>query len=255
MNLAWRRSWGNRLEESKWWSRLLVTCGGVSLVLLLSAPLGHKYGLVELGPSFVSLMAAVLLALVVLIGGIVMAVVAGSKALTRDRNLCLISAALGILPILVMLPTVLAGSGVPGIHDITTDTADPPTFSAVLPLRMEAANDVMYGQDNLSASEMANLQRQAYPAVKTLRSDLSVESALDRAEAVLREQGHEIVGRDPGRVEATATTFWFGFKDDVVVRIRDVDGGSLVDVRSVSRVGLSDLGANARRIEAFLGAF
>ncbi|HJR53568.1 MAG TPA: DUF1499 domain-containing protein, partial [Gemmatimonadota bacterium] len=57
---------------------------------------------------------------------------------------------------------------------------------------------------------------------------------------------------DRGRIEATATTPWFGFKDDVVVRIRPEAGGSRVDVRSVSRVGRSDVGTNARRIEEYL---
>ena len=55
-----------------------------------------------------------------------------------------------------------------------------------------------------------------------------------------------------GRIEATATTFWFGFKDDVVVRIVPAPGGSRVDVRSVSRVGVSDVGANAKRVRDFL---
>ena len=99
------------------------------------------------------------------------------------------------------------------------------------------------------------IRDRAYPVVKTLRSDLPTDAALDRAEAVLVELGLEIIGRDVGRVEATATTFWFGFKDDVVVRVRNADGGSLVDVRSVSRVGVSDLGANAARISSFLTSF
>ena len=243
------------MEESKWWSKLLLMCGIVSLVLLMTAPLGHKFGVVELGPSFMSLLAAVLMAVVALIGGIVMVVVAGKKELPRDRTLCAVAAVRGLLPILIMLPTALSGRGVPPIHDVTTDTTDPPTFSAVLELRVDAPNDVVYGQEGFSASELANLQRQAYPAVKTLRSELSTDSALDRAEAVLGELGMDIVGRDSGRVEATATTFWFGFKDDLVVRVRNADGGSLVDVRSVSRVGLSDLGANAARISSFLTAF
>lgn len=243
------------MEESKWWSKLLLLCGIVSLVLLMAAPLGHKYGAVELGPSFMSLLAAVLMAVVTLIGGIVMVLVAGKKELPRDRNLCAVAAVLGLLPVLIMVPTVLSGRGVPPIHDITTDTADPPSFSAVLEHRVDAPNDVIYGQEGISASELANLQRQAYPTVKTLRSDLPADAALDRAEAVLGELGMEVVGRDGGRVEATATTFWFGFKDDVVVRVRNADGGSLVDVRSVSRVGMSDLGANAARISSFLAAF
>jgi uncharacterized protein (DUF1499 family) len=66
--------------------------------------------------------------------------------------------------------------------------------------------------------------------------------------------GWEIVASEPheGRIEATATTLWFGFKDDVVVRITPVPGGSRIDVRSVSRVGRSDVGANAERIAAYL---
>jgi uncharacterized protein (DUF1499 family) len=58
-----------------------------------------------------------------------------------------------------------------------------------------------------------------------------------------------------GLVEATATTFWFGFKDDVVVRVVANAAGSRIDIRSVSRVGQSDIGANAARIEKFLAAF
>jgi uncharacterized protein (DUF1499 family) len=65
----------------------------------------------------------------------------------------------------------------------------------------------------------------------------------------------EVVAADAaaGRIEATATTPWFGFRDDIVVRIVPADGGSRVDVRSVSRVGKGDLGVNARRIREFLG--
>ena len=55
-----------------------------------------------------------------------------------------------------------------------------------------------------------------------------------------------------GRIEATDTTFWFGFKDDVVVRVQPADNGSRIDVRSESRVGKSDVGTNARRIRAYL---
>ena len=73
--------------------------------------------------------------------------------------------------------------------------------------------------------------------------------------AALQDMGLEIVAVDEagGVVEATETTFWFGFKDDVVVRVRPSGDGSIVDVRSVSRVGLSDLGANAARIMELLG--
>ena len=66
--------------------------------------------------------------------------------------------------------------------------------------------------------------------------------------------GWEIVASDPKslRIEATDTTPWFGFKDDVVVRLANSPSGSKIDVRSVSRVGKSDVGTNARRIKAYL---
>jgi uncharacterized protein (DUF1499 family) len=79
----------------------------------------------------------------------------------------------------------------------------------------------------------------------------TVQKAIDAA----RSLGWEIVSSDApgGRIEATDTSMWFGFKDDVVVRVLpDPSGGSRVDVRSVSRVGTSDIGANAKRVREFL---
>ena len=98
---------------------------------------------------------------------------------------------------------------------------------------------------------------EAYPDLKPIESDLSVAYAVDRTEATLQAMGLEIVAvdKDAGLVEATATTFWFGFKDDLVVRVQPTHTGSKIDVRSVSRVGQSDLGANGARIAKFLQAF
>jgi uncharacterized protein (DUF1499 family) len=138
---------------------------------------------------------------------------------------------------------------VPPIHDISTDTRDPPAFIAVLPLRADAPNPAEYGGPELAAA-----QEQAYPGLGPLALPVPVEVAFQRALEAARRSGWEIVAADSadGRVEATATTGWFGFKDDVVVRVRPADGGSRVDVRSVSRVGKSDVGTNARRIRAYL---
>lgn len=138
---------------------------------------------------------------------------------------------------------------VPRIHDISTDTVDPPEFVAVLPLRAEAPNPPEY-----AGQETAQQQREAYPDIKTLEVDnwptLVFEDALETA----RAQGWEIVeaSESQGRIEATATTLWFGFKDDVVIRIRGDNDGSVIDVRSKSRIGLSDVGANAARIRGYL---
>lgn len=138
---------------------------------------------------------------------------------------------------------------VPFIHDITTDLENPPVFVAVLSLRAGAPNPSVYG-----GPEIAAQQRKGYPELGPLRLQVPPQQAFERALAAARAMGWEIVANEPaeGRIEATATTFWFGFKDDVVVRVKPTDGGSRIDVRSVSRVGRSDVGANAERITTYL---
>ena len=132
------------------------------------------------------------------------------------------------------------------IHDVSTDTANPPQFVAVMPLRAaaKAANSTDYD------AKTAQLQKETYPDIGPLHLDLPPSQALDRTLAAARSMGWEIVASDPaqGRIEATATTFWFGFKDDIVVRLAAEGTGSRVDVRSLSRIGKSDVGANARRV-------
>jgi uncharacterized protein (DUF1499 family) len=136
----------------------------------------------------------------------------------------------------------------PRIHDISTDTAMPPTFDAVLPLRQGARNSVDY-----SASTAAE-QRRGYPDIAPLTLTLAPDAALGRALDAARSMGWQIVAVAPPqlRIEATDTTLLFGFKDDVVIRITPQGTGSRIDVRSLSRVGGSDFGANAKRVRAYL---
>jgi uncharacterized protein (DUF1499 family) len=139
----------------------------------------------------------------------------------------------------------------PPIHDITTDTQNPPVFVAVAPLRQDAPNPMEYEGDSIAAQ-----QARAYPDVRPLMMAMPVDSAFSAAVRVAREMGWELVDQDrrDGRIEATATTPWFGFKDDVVIRVTSASGISRVDVRSVSRVGRGDVGANAKRVRAYLDA-
>lgn len=138
---------------------------------------------------------------------------------------------------------------VPPIHDITTDTADPPAFVGLLEARRNAPNGFAYG-----GAELAARQREAYADVKPLLVKAPPREVTQRAIDAARAMGWEVVASDAaaGRIEATDTSTWFGFKDDVVVRVRPEGEGSRVDVRSASRVGTSDLGANAKRIRSFL---
>lgn len=138
---------------------------------------------------------------------------------------------------------------VPRIHDITTDLADPPAFVAILPRRANAPNKAVYGGPAVAAA-----QRIGYPDIAPAMLTRPSERAFSDAEQVARAMKWEVVSSDlaHGLIEATDTTPWFGFKDDVVIRVRPSAGGSRVDVRSVSRVGGSDVGTNARRIREFL---
>jgi uncharacterized protein (DUF1499 family) len=156
---------------------------------------------------------------------------------------------IGALVFGVPLYLVNEGRKLPPIHDITTDTEQPPAFVAVLPLRKDAPNTVEYG-----GAELAAQQKKAYPDLAPAQLQLPPRAAFELALAVARASGWAIVAAAPEdfRIEATATTEWFGFKDDIVIRIRPAGGGSRVDLRSVSRVGRSDLGVNARRIREFM---
>jgi uncharacterized protein (DUF1499 family) len=138
---------------------------------------------------------------------------------------------------------------VPKIHDISTDTEDPPQFIELLPLRKDAENPAAYG-----GPEVAAKQTLAYPDIEPLVLQLPADAVFFRALKIARDMGWDLVSinAENGRIEGTATTFWFGFKDDVVVRVTAVPEGSRIDIRSVSRVGKSDVGSNVNRIRKFL---
>jgi hypothetical protein len=146
------------------------------------------------------------------------------------------------------------GADVPGIHDISTDTVNPPGFVAILPLRADAPNTVEYGgSPSMTPERLAEETTRAYPDLKTVQIDEPPAAVFARALAAVENLGWELVDQDSaaGRIEATDTTFWFRFKDDIVIRIQPSGTGSIVDARSLSRVGVGDVGTNARRLRAF----
>lgn len=160
-------------------------------------------------------------------------------------------------------------SSLPFIHDITTDTQNVPVFTDTIVserAKVEGVNTLDYAGKMAITSEkdadgkpvmklVSALQTQAYPKVRPLILTDAPDVVFGQAKAVAKGMGWKIKSQDvsAGVLEATDSTFWYGFKDDVVIRIRTSEGGgSIVDVRSVSRVGMSDMGANAKRIRIFL---
>ena len=149
----------------------------------------------------------------------------------------------------------------PPIHDVSTDLDDVPTFELVVEARGESSNPLEFKPDS------ARWQREHYADLESWETPWTLASTVVHVQETLDDLGMEIIGQRPSEedlaessiseahVEATATTFWFGFKDDFVVRARSDGartGRTVVDVRSVSRIGVGDLGANAQRIRKFL---
>jgi len=164
----------------------------------------------------------------------------------------IVQRALPAVPGTVLLLMLVNGGGnTPRIHDITTDTADPPTFTAAPQQRGSTANTLEIDP------AVIEQQLAAYPDLQTLTTDLSYDDAFSRALRVANDLGWKIYHQDrnAGVIEAVDTTRIMAFKDDVVIRIRTNAQGTLLDLRSVSRVGQGDIGANAKRIRAFSEAF
>ncbi len=155
---------------------------------------------------------------------------------------------LGLALLSIPLMWSLEAKRVPRIHDITTDTENPPAFRDL--------HDVRATPPEYPGEAVSVLQRDSYPEIRPLELKIGAAAAYDAALKSARELGWKIVDSDPAtyHIEAVDTTLWYGFKDDIVVRITPQDGGCKVDVRSVSRVGISDIGTNARRIRRYFEA-
>jgi len=226
--------WANRLA-------------GGGLILLVVGILGARVGL----SPMISMLLLTLAALFFVIGGI-----AALTGLIRSRGtaggrsapLTWLALVLGVAAILNFGATMRGASGSAPIHDISTDLVNPPEFVAVAGLRTANDNPAAY-----SGGDTPDLQRAAYPDIETIVLLDPVSFVYEEALAVAEDMGWEIVAEDAGTgiIEATASTPFVGFRDDVVIRIRAESAETLVDIRSKSRVGRGDMGVNAGRIREF----
>ncbi len=222
------------------WSRRLAATG---IVLVVVGLIGARIGLT---PMFAMLLLT-LGSLTLIAGGI-----SGAIGLFRSRGKIESAATawgavlLGIATI-VSTGSMMGGGGAP-IHDISTDTLDPPEFIAVAELRGPDDNPVEY-----AGPESAAIQATAYPDIETIVLLDPRSFVFETALKVAEDMGWEIIASDAaeGRIEATASTPFVGFKDDVVIRVRAKSAETLVDVRSKSRMGRGDMGVNAQRIRDF----
>ncbi|MCB5225825.1 DUF1499 domain-containing protein [Alishewanella sp. 16-MA] len=227
---------------------LVILVSFVAFLMVVLPGLLYKYGLFALSTAFAGLRYGVYVggaALVLLLVYLVL------KRKNSNWGLAAASALLAIFAVAVPVSLLNKARSVPPIHDISTDLVNPPEFIAIAPLRADAPNPVAY-----AGEETAEQQRVAYPELATQQYSQSLEQVFAAAEAAVKSYGMEIVNVDraAGIIEATHTTAWFGFKDDVIIRVVDNGEMRLLDIRSKSRVGRSDVGKNAERINSLISS-
>lgn len=242
-------------------ARLGLALAVLSVVLLALAPIGWRAGLWHYGKSFWYLMEP---AAFIAGGALVVSVVAlffwagmggGSRAIAIAGVIA--GAVLVYWPVqfyakIYPLP-ILGTTPLPRIHDITTDTENPPAFSAAI----LAARAAEKGSTTDYDPKAGALQKQGYADIAPVKTALPPAEAYKRARAAAQSMsGWRIVTDDPaaGRIEASQSTRFMGFTDDIAIRVAPDGSGSRIDIRSESRQGISDFGVNANRIRSYIGA-
>jgi uncharacterized protein (DUF1499 family) len=232
------------------WARRLAI---FSLPVALLAIIIERAGLLEIVPVLVTFGASLALAAAAVLVALAAMVVIWIDG--RDgAGYAFTALAIGLM--LLAYPAYLGVKAyrLPAIYDVTTDPYDPPRFEAAARLRTREANAVAY-------SGLATYQRQkfAYPDIEPLAANVTAQAAYDAALAVVTKRNWRIVdarsplaGRREGHIEAVARTPVMGFRDDVVIRVRPAGGGARIDIRSASRYGMHDFGANASRVTSLI---
>ncbi len=269
MTVVPRRESGVKRRKVRTWVlrlALFLTILG-PLIFILAAP-GYKMGLWDLGTALGKMTREI--GPMVLIAGAVVSFIGLLLAFIMQPRKGFVVAIIGLLvPALGLYHLSNVQKTVqtlPFIHDVTTDTQDVPMFTDVIMSEraaVEGVNTADYigktaptrdAEGNSGQELVSVLQTKAYPDIRSIVLSESKDVVFGKVEAVVNQMGWELKNSDleAGLIEATDTTFWYGFQDDVIVRLRDSEGGgTLVDVRSLSRIGGSDIGKNADRIREF----
>jgi uncharacterized protein (DUF1499 family) len=215
------------------------------LLLLVSGPL-YQAEILGLMNAFLAMRIALIVGAVAIILALIQVIFMRKTISWPVTGIAVLCAAVAIFMPLSMMNKA---KSVPPIHDITTDLVNPPKFVAILPLRANASNPAEY-----QGEEVASQQREAFPELQTQKYQQTVEQVFDAALSAVKSMGLEVVASDKtlGLIEAYDTTTFFGFVDDVVIRIQSDGQMTMLDARSKSRVGISDIGKNAERLNALI---
>jgi len=244
-----------------WIAKLSFAAFVVSLVIGITAAFGTRFGLWDFHVGLLKIFPWCLyVGILAFVLGLIWAVWAG----IANRGTAARYGVVGLVGAILVLATPLYGIYMaktsPAIHDITTDTEHPPEFIALKNDRPGAVNPPDYegalpakDPDGKQATTTA-LQKKYFPDIRAEAELTTPQKLFERAVKSAESMGWNIVAivPDQGRIEATDTSFWFGFTDDIVIRVKPAGIGARLDIRSKSRVGISDDGKNAARIRSFI---
>jgi uncharacterized protein (DUF1499 family) len=232
---------------------LALALAVIAAALLTVGPIGWRAGWWHFRFAFQTLMPwAAYFGIAALVVSVLTLLLGRSRIESRGIAIAIVAFAAGGLIAYVPWHYDQIRQQVPPIHDITTDPDNPPAFVAVAALREAAGPDrVAY-----EGARVAEQQRLAYPEIIPMTLSLPPATAFNRALDTAQRMGWTIVAADDaaGRIEASDRSRWFGFTDDIVIRITPSASGSRIDLRSSSRLGRSDFGVNAARVERYLSA-
>ena len=240
----------SRSQKIAWWMSLvgLVAAIAAGLTLVISGP-GYRLGWWGLFTGFDLLRYGLFAGLAAISLCIMALLVSWFAEERRGRVYALGGMIISLLVAYVPYHWMTMAQDAPPIHDIATDPDSPLEFLVLVGERQEGENPIAHG-----GVEVAQMQRGAYPDIKPLVTTKAPDEVFTVVTEAVADSNWHIAAIDSAsmRIEATAQTFWFGFKDDVVVQVTPLEAGSRVDMRSQSRIGLSDVGTNAQRVSLFL---
>lgn len=224
----------------------------LSAAIAALAVLGYRFGIMNYQVALVILIGGAALGMMAILSAIVsiLAIITPVDTKVTGALSAFAGLALGLTVVAPVFLTIQAGYKVPRIHDISTDLQNPPSFETILALRTAEHNAL----DRQTPANLTLLQQVGYPDLGPLLIDKDPSQVFSEAVALAKARGWEIiaVSAEDGIIEATDTTQFMGFKDDVVIRVSAKADKTIVDMRSASRIGISDMGTNAARIKAYL---
>jgi len=234
---------------------ITTICKYLAIPLLLGFPvavIAYRLNLWEMGTSFKIIQYTGYASIVILAITLFVGIFAFIKKHKPIAERCACIAVLLAVPVIGLAMQASKAKSLPFLHQVTTDTVNLPQFNAIVALRGEGSNPLAYDSEKL-----APLQLQAYPELKPIISELTPQRAFLKAIQTAKSLGWEIISQqqEQGTIEAVDTTLLWGFKDDIAIRITATNTGSKIDLRSISRIGGTDLGANAVRVKNFIKMF